>query len=136
MPYGTSPRGCCEPRSIGRGRQAGGNHLARSGRALKLRDPLSPDGSHLAAIYRRSPLDGVSEFREGEAPAEPTAGKRQSIVLWDLQAPKEPRLLATTPEDFDRGGGTFSSDGKWFVYPSGSERWAFGTSRRSTRRPK
>ena len=82
---------------------------------------LSPDGSHLVAVYRRSPLDGVSEFREGEAPAEPAAGKRQSIVLWDLQAPKEPRLLAITPEDFDRGGGAFSSESKWFVYPSGEQ---------------
>ena len=62
----------------------------------------SPNGKCLTAIDRRSGEEG-----------------RQSLVLWDT-ATGEPRLLATIPEDTDRGGACFTSDGEKLAYPMGA----------------
>ncbi|MGA2256629.1 MAG: WD40 repeat domain-containing protein, partial [Thermoguttaceae bacterium] len=61
----------------------------------------SPNGKYFTAIDRRSGDEG-----------------RQSLVLWDA-ATGAPRLLATIPEDSDRGGACFTSDGEKLAFPIG-----------------
>ena len=106
---------------------------ALPGMLLSSEMAFSPDGGHLVAIHRRSPLaqaelsappggaGGGGKDGDRTAGGQAAAGQRQSVVLWDLRAPNEPRVLATMNEDFQRGGGIFSPNGKRLVLPSGDK---------------
>ncbi|MGO9112629.1 MAG: WD40 repeat domain-containing serine/threonine protein kinase [Thermoguttaceae bacterium] len=84
-----------------------GEESAPGGQLLSSELAWSPNGKYLTAIDHRSGVAG-----------------RQSLVLWNT-ATGEPRLLATIPEESDRGGACFTSDGDKLAYPIGGAAISF-----------